>query len=310
MLPTRAWELGAGVIISIMHKEGRFNSLKASHREWLFLAGLAMILFAALTFDKKTEFPGYSATLPVLGSIFLILSNGKLSSIILGNRVMVFIGLVSYSWYLWHWPLLSFARIGIDERLSLHAGLLISAVALFIAYLSYLFVETPFRKRIHLSNPKIILGYILVSAALLLPTALGYLLKGIPQRLSPEVVQVDKDKLERVADRCLVGYGAKTYSRDESCLPNSSQDAVALVGDSHAAALRGGVEKYAKKNNLVVYQINKASCPMLVGATRTINTYPAHGAECDEFNKNALNLISENKKSNCYYLRLVGLGHL
>ncbi|MBN5408485.1 acyltransferase [Serratia marcescens] len=296
MLPTRAWELGAGVIISIMHKEGRFNSLKASHREWLFLAGLAMILFAALTFDKKTEFPGYSATLPVLGSIFLILSNGKLSSIILGNRVMVFIGLVSYSWYLWHWPLLSFARIGIDERLSLHAGLLISTVALFIAYLSYLFVETPFRKRVHLSNPKIIFGYILVSAALLLPTALGYLLKGIPQRLSPEVVQVDKDKLERVADRCLVGYGAKTYSRDETCLPNSSQDAVALVGDSHAAALRGGVEKYAKNNNLVVYQINKASCPMLVGATRTINTYPAHGAECDEFNKNALNLISENKK--------------
>lgn len=296
MLPTRAWELGLGVMLSIMHREGRLNSLSLRAKEIVFILGLALVIFSAVTFDKHTSFPGYAAILPVLGSLLIILGNGRISSILLGNRIMVFIGLVSYSWYLWHWPLLSFARIGIDGQLSVYSGLFISAIALFIAYLSYLFVETPFRKGFKFENKKIIFGYIAISILLFLPTSLGYLLKGIPQRVNPAVAQAENDKLNRIADRCLVGYGSTSYSKDKSCLANDQQDAVALVGDSHAAALRGGVEVYAKKSNMGVYQLTKASCPMLLGVTRMMNSYPSHATECDTYNKKVLELISSNEK--------------
>ncbi|TFZ50265.1 acyltransferase [Serratia proteamaculans] len=296
MLPTRAWELGMGVILSIMHREGRFNSLSLKIKEIIFIVGIVLILFAAVNFDKHTSFPGYAATLPVLGSLLIILGNGRISSIILGNRIMVFIGLVSYSWYLWHWPLLSFARLAIDSKLSVYNGLIISSIALFIAYLSYLFVETPFRKGFKLENKKIILGYMIISALLILPGSFGYLLQGVPQRVNTAVAQAEIDKLDRVADRCLVGYGSTSYSKDKSCLANAQQDAVALVGDSHAAALRGGVEQYAKKSNMGVYQLTKASCPMLLGATRVISSYPSHASECEAYNEKVMKLITSNEK--------------
>ncbi len=296
MLPTRAWELGLGVMLSIMHKEGRLNSLSLKVKELLFIIGLALIIFAAINFDKHTSFPGYAATLPVLGSLLIIIGNGRISSILLGNSVMTFIGLVSYSWYLWHWPLLSFSRLGINGQLSVYSGLLISLVALFIAYLSYLFVEIPFRKGFKFTNKKIILGYLAISMLMLFPTSISYLLQGIPQRVNPAVAQAEVDKLDRIADRCLVGYGSTSYSKDKSCLPNSQQDAVALVGDSHAAALRGGVEQYARKTNMGVYQLTKASCPMLLGVTRMMDSYPSHATECETYNKKVLDLITNSEK--------------
>lgn len=296
MLPTRAWELGVGVILSIMHKEGRFNSLSLNKKEFLFIIGLGLILFSGVNFDKNTNFPGYAAVLPVLGSSLILIGNARISSVLLGNRVMVFIGLVSYSWYLWHWPLLSFSRLAIDNKLPVSNGLIISAIALLIAYVSYLFVETPFRKGFKFTNKKIIVGYSIISLLMMFPIGMGYLLQGIPQRVSPVVAQAEIDKLEQVADRCLVGYGSTTYSKDISCVPNSLQDGVALVGDSHAAALKGGVEQYAKKSNMVVYQLTKASCPMLLGSTRMMNSYPSHATECESYNKKVLGLITDNEK--------------
>ncbi|MGQ8704756.1 acyltransferase family protein [Serratia sp. TSA_198.1] len=296
MLPTRAWELGIGVMLSIMHKEGRFNSLSILKKEFLLIIGLSLILFSAVAFNKNTMFPGYAALLPVLGSAMIILGNGRISALLLGNRFMVFIGLVSYSWYLWHWPLLSFARLGINGQLPMHSGIIISGIALFIAYLSYLFVETPFRKGFKFSNNKIIFGYVAASLILLSPTFAAYLLQGIPQRVNPAVAQAEIDKLDRIADRCLVGYGSTSYSKDKSCVPNTGQDAVALVGDSHAAALRGGVDQYAKKSNMAVYQLTKASCPMLLGATKAMGDYPSHAAECESYNSKVLALITRNEK--------------
>ncbi|MFP7606180.1 SGNH hydrolase domain-containing protein [Serratia quinivorans] len=136
----------------------------------------------------------------------------------------------------------------------------------------------------------------IISALLILPSSIGYLLQGIPQRVNTAVAQAEIDKLERIADPCLVGYGSTSYSKDKSCLANDQQNAVALVGDSHAAALRGGVEQYAKKSNMGVYQLTKASCPMLLGVTRVISSYPSHASECETYNKKVIELITSNEK--------------
>jgi peptidoglycan/LPS O-acetylase OafA/YrhL len=294
MLPTRAWELGAGVMLAILMKQNRIAPLSATLRESVFILGLGLMLIPAFTFNAQTQFPGYAALLPTLGAVLIILGNGRLSAWMLGNRFMTFIGLVSYSWYLWHWPLLSFARLSLNERLPVSTGLMISTMALFIAYLSYRFIETPFRKGFKYHESRIIFGYIALVFILMLPTSAFYLTKGAPQRVDPVIAQAEADKLERVADKCLIGQGFSTYSTDKSCIGSTSIPSIVLLGDSHAASLRGGVDRYAEKHQMSVSQLTKATCPMMLGTQRTMSAYPSHAAECEKYNDAAIKFVLDN----------------
>ncbi|NLU16206.1 MAG: acyltransferase family protein [Serratia liquefaciens] len=294
MLPTRAWELGAGVMLAILMKQNRIPPLSTVLKELSFLLGLGLMIVPALTFNAQTQFPGYAALLPTLGAVLIILGNGRLSAWLLGNRLMTFIGLVSYSWYLWHWPLLSFARLSINDKLPISVGLMISTVALFIAYLSYRFVETPFRKGFKYPDSRIIFGYLALVFILMLPTSAFYLTKGIPQRVDPVVAQAEADKLERVADKCLIGQGMSSYSTDKACIGNTKVNSVALLGDSHAASLRGGVDRYADERHMSVFQLTKATCPMMLGTLRTMSAYPSHAAECEKYNDAAIKFVIDN----------------
>lgn len=296
MLPTRAWELGMGVLLAIAQQQNRLSAQVGWLKELQFILGSALIIIAASRFSSETSFPGTAALLPALGAILLILGNGRLSNWVLGNPLMVFIGLVSYSWYLWHWPLLSFARLSANAPLSLGATLTIAIIALAIAYLSYRFIETPFRQGRRYPDNKVIHGYLTFIVILMLPTSIFYFSKGAAQRVSPVVAQAEADKLERVADKCLIGQGNTAYSTDSTCLDNSKNVGIALLGDSHAASLRGGVDRYARQHKMSVYQLTKATCPMLLGVFRTMNAYPSHAAECAEYNAKALDFVIANPK--------------
>lgn len=296
MLPTRAWELGAGVMLAILLKKNRIPPLSNALKEFTFLLGLSLMLIPAFIFNAQTQFPGYSALLPTLGAVFIILGNGRISNALLGNRLMTFIGLVSYSWYLWHWPLLSFARLSVNGTLPLGAALMISTAALFLAYLSYRFVESPFRKGFKYPEGRVIFGYLALAFILMLPTSIFYLTKGLPQRVDPVVAQAEVDKLERVADKCLIGQGITTYSVDKSCIGDANVDSIALLGDSHAASLRGGIDHYAKEHQMSVYQLTKATCPMMLGTLRTMSVYPSHAAECEKYNDSVIKYVTENAK--------------
>ncbi len=127
--------------------------------------------FGIILQQRNPLFPGAAALVPTLGALLLILGNGRLSGWLLGNPVMVFVGLVSYSWYLWHWPLLSFARLSASQPLPLSATLTIVSLALVIAYLSYRYIETPFRQGWRLQESSIIRGYLSLIAILMLPTS-------------------------------------------------------------------------------------------------------------------------------------------
>ncbi|MCP1106402.1 acyltransferase [Serratia nevei] len=296
MLPTRAWELGMGVWLAIAQQQHRLPAQPAWLKELQFILGSILIILSASYFSSETAFPGAAALLPTLGTLLLILGNGRLSGWLLGNPLMVFIGLVSYSWYLWHWPLLSFARLAANQPLSLGATLAISTVALAIAYISYRFIETPFRQGWRYQENKVIGGYLSLIAILMLPTSIFYLTEGATQPVSAAVTQAEADKLERVADKCLIGQGNTSYSTESVCLDSSKNAGIALLGDSHAASLRGGVDHYAKQHQLSVYQLTKATCPMLIGVFRTMKAYPSHAAECAEYNAKALDFVINNPK--------------
>jgi peptidoglycan/LPS O-acetylase OafA/YrhL len=147
LLPTRAWELLIGAwpaIVLSTRDPARWLKESVS---W---AGLAAILAAIFLYNRETRFPGITALPPCVGAALIIWANrSSCTSVgkILAWPPLVYIGLISYSLYLWHWPLLAFGRYLVPGPLSVGERGLLLLIGLVLAALSLKFVETPFRQR-------------------------------------------------------------------------------------------------------------------------------------------------------------------
>lgn len=150
-LPTRAWELMAGALVGYLLFSRRDQSEKFSHlaKEVASAVGIAFILGSMLALDKSARFPGLPALLPVTGALLVILfaTPETWTGRILGCRFLVGIGLISYSLYLWHQPLFAFARIRSFSEPSLAFYGLLILIACGLAWMTWSFVEQPFRTR-------------------------------------------------------------------------------------------------------------------------------------------------------------------
>ena len=164
LLHTRAWELLAGSVAAfIVQKNGvRNNNLFA-------LLGLAAIIFSIFTYDESTPFPSVYALVPVLGVILLILFAGKetLAARALSFKLLVGMGLVSYSAYLWHQPLFAFAKIYSKNEPELLTNSTLIVLTFTLAYLSWKFIEKPFRNSSTI-NVTSLLSTIFISSLLLI----------------------------------------------------------------------------------------------------------------------------------------------
>ena len=240
LLPTRAWELGAGVLLALWKPQpvtGRAASL-------MNLLGWLLIIASSVLISSDDHFPGWVAIIPVVAGCLMIGARSELNQLLLENPLMRFIGKISYSWYLWHWPLLSLARICSDNPLTIWQGLMISTFALGIAWFSWRFVEQPFRQT-GAGTRWVIPGYcassLLAAGAMVLLWQTG----GMKSRVSELVVNADSWKISAQRNPCLLSYGANLPSKDSECQPNTTRPGIALIGDSHAAALRASVSGYA-----------------------------------------------------------------
>ena len=142
LAPTRVWELFAGSIAAfIAQKQGvKKNNL-------LSLIGLAAIVFSIFAFDKSTPFPSVYTLVPVLGVALLVLYADKetFAARLLSTKILVGMGLISYSAYLWHQPLFAFMRIRMVEHPSTVLVSALSILSVFLAYFSWRYVEKPLR---------------------------------------------------------------------------------------------------------------------------------------------------------------------
>lgn len=257
LLPTRAWELLLGAFLATIATK---HITKRWAVEILSWAGLLSILCAATIYDRESRFPGIAAVLPCAGAALVIWSNNcTVTSVakLLTLRPIVFIGLISYSLYLWHWPVLTFARYLSIDPIPVTQRVMLIAMSVVIAILSWKFIEMPFRKRLIFDNQIHIVTFGGVTAAFFLSVGLAiYKSHGVPSRLNAEVLHysngsskdydfVQKMSYEVSLKDALAGDFIELGSGDKQ-MPIS----LILWGDSHSVALIPLIDILCKEHSI------------------------------------------------------------
>jgi peptidoglycan/LPS O-acetylase OafA/YrhL len=269
--PFRAWELLLGALLAM----DIAPALPPSKRNPVAVVGVGCIAAAVFGYSKETLFPGLAALLPTIGAVMIIWSGtaGKtLVSAVLSSRPFVFVGKVSYSWYLWHFCLLAFANYlsigGIDTKQAV-----ITIVGSFaIAVLSWHFVEQPFRR---MKVPTHLRAVALPAAITAMFVGVGLFItyeKGVPSRFPPDGQKILAGATDFNPDRerCLRG-DIEAIRRGELCKLNAIEDDApqfALWGDSQAEVIRGGIERAASLQRKPGVFIGADGCAPLIGIER------------------------------------------
>jgi peptidoglycan/LPS O-acetylase OafA/YrhL len=296
LLPGRAWELGVGVALAVAEQRATRAPTLARFSLAMGLAGVILIVAPLFLLNAHSLFPGAAAVPSVLGTAMLIAVPASwVNRRLLSLPPLVFVGRVSYSWYLWHWPLLSYLNILCGAKLPRAAPLVAIAVAFAVAVLSFFFIEQPFRRSASPPRP-LLLRYALVSAGLLAACAAIWLSHGLPQRY-PQLARMEAANPPLSSDPCLIDNDDDQPNLSARCYdPADPRPSVALWGDSHAAALAPGLRSAAIEQGYGLVQLNKAACLPLSGALRYIPLIPAQAATCLSFNRRVLTLLQSDAR--------------
>ena len=265
LAPTRVWELMLGALLAaaiLPPIESR------ALREIACLAGLGLIAYALFRFSSTTLFPGPAALIPCLGAALIIYAGeeGKSSLVskVLRLEPVVFIGLISYSLYLWHWPLLVFGRYwNIVPLTHLQiAGLLATSVVL--AALSWAYVEQPFRQRQRPISRRLIFAGAATAMGIVAAFGVETMHKGLPSRFSPEVLAVKKT-LKTAADSKIL-KSCRGHTLDNPCVVGAPvRPTYAVWGDSHAGAMIPAIARLAQRYQRSVEAFFTPGCAPLLG---------------------------------------------
>jgi len=254
LLPTRAWELLLGSLLALLP----VGAMRAPQwlKEMICVSGIALILWPVFAYTESTVFPGLSALPPCLGAAFVIWANTGTttrSSVLLRTRPVIFIGLISYSLYLWHWPLFAYATYWFGGHAPLSVRLTLLLAGFVFAVLSWRYVETPFRVRKVCGTRRSILTF--AGGSLLALCALGFVLltnEGFPSRLSPEARRFADGKNDRPAinDNTLtLGDAAAGKFYRFGDLKSTAPAGILVWGDSHAKSAVPAFDSLAREMN-------------------------------------------------------------
>jgi peptidoglycan/LPS O-acetylase OafA/YrhL len=320
---TRAWELAVGAGLALAMPLVR--KIPASTASILVAAGLAAIVYSALFFDSSTAWPGSAAAVPVLGAAAVIaggeVSKTSVFSRLLSARLMVWVGGISYSLYLWHWPLLTAATAHWDGNLGVKRGLLVVALSVVPAWLCHVLVENPvrFSKRLRSNSLSLSLGanFTVVGVLAGLVLVLAIPLQTQSADASPpagaEVVRQDPssapdlwavDTYSRVVPSPATATKDVPSSYAEGCAQNEkgaevliceygdpdSETVVALVGDSKAQQWQSVLQTIAEERSWKFVMLSKSACPFSPAAT--VNRDGIY-TTCPEWNDQAFDAVLE-----------------
>jgi peptidoglycan/LPS O-acetylase OafA/YrhL len=272
LLHSRAWELLVGSFIAF-YFSWRPQSTHTTY--WLnqaaTLLGLGLIGYALVGFDGSTPFPGFNALVPTLGAALIILfADGRTwVGRALSTRFLVLIGMISYSAYLWHQPVFAFARHSSLVEPELPVMLALAGLSLVLAWLSWRFIEQPFRIKGRF-NRRQIFGFSATASVLFVALGLtGYVNNGFTQRFKVDPAIFEEFADPQVRDRCDRNYDGKGWNID-FCLfglaDSTATPDVAMFGDSHSEALLSTFDAAAREQGETLVHIGLGGCLPLLGA--------------------------------------------
>lgn len=294
LLPPRAWELLAGALLAL----GAVPVVRQRlWRELWSWSGLALIAFAVLTYDRHTVFPGIMAIPPVLGTALLLhCAPGTLAGRLLVLPPLVGIGLISYSLYLWHWPLIVFTEYAIDSNVTGATRIAVLLASLALAWVSWRFVERPFRNARAFSRQRIFImsGTGMAMAAMVAGLMLP--LGGWSGRFSPQVNHfiAGHDDISPKRAACL--SKAIDGERPECTFGARAAPSVLVWGDSHGVELSWVLGQTLGRHGQAVMERTRGSCPPMIGYS------VANDPGCALFNQGVLAQISQTPSIRRVYL--------
>jgi hypothetical protein len=327
---SRAWEFGIGAIVALA--SGMFARMRPNIRLWASLIGLGAIIFSGFFYTDATQFPGIHALIPVLGAALAISAGCGArikSEAVLDNRIMQWLGKVSYPWYLWHWPILVLAPYvwpHVTFTWILNLGLM--AFALILAAATYYVLELPvrrfaFHRAVWAVAGLSLMGVVVTTGTFINSSVTALLTASAPSTATapvkhvnnnrvvdpftsrlksgpvyPSVLKAGSDTPDYPAD-CIVSYAATT---SPACLIDQYGNAtsasigpnrVVLIGDSHAGEWFPDVYGVARRLGWDTEVLTKESCPL---ASITIENAALDGpySQCNQWRTNMFQrLLSE-----------------
>jgi peptidoglycan/LPS O-acetylase OafA/YrhL len=292
---TRFWELMAGAILAyITHthtlgiEQGYRTHLRAMFSPNLQSSiGIACIVIGVAYIHEHSLFPGYWATLPVLGAVLLINAGPGtwINRTILSNRFAVWLGLISFPLYLWHWPTLVFARIIEGGTLSTSYRIAAVLIAIGLSWLTYLLIEKPIRFGGHPQIKAIILTVLMCIVAFIgyntyTRDGLNFRLSQIQFRLPPVLQSLGQ--VQSPGD-----HQRASAPKDQSPIPQSRPQ-IWLWGDSYAGHLIAGYQARFGQDFEIV-RLNTNGCPPILGLEL------AHRRNCSAANQAVLERIANER---------------
>ncbi|WP_173955117.1 acyltransferase family protein [Polynucleobacter tropicus] len=285
---TRFWELMIGAILAYiaLNQKTMLDRLKASNislsqariNHWISIGGAVFLLVGIFQINKNSPFPGFLALLPTLGAALLIAAGERawLNRVVLSNRLLVWIGLISFPLYLWHWPLLSFAHILQGKMPSAEIRSLVLLTSIVLSALTYYCIEKPIRtNQFNKLKASILLVLLIVIGYIGFNTyqrdGLTFRLNQIQFRLPPILqalsvkdpsasgLDIGPPKIDCSLSKLGAPAGAICFTKEELQKP-----ALFLWGDSYAAHLLIGYEeRFASQYR--ISRLGYNGCPPIMG---------------------------------------------
>ena len=294
LAPFRAWELGLGALLAL-------GAFPAPHRHALRTLvgglGIAAIAVAVITYTPATPFPGAAALLPCLGAAAIIWAGSGGHHPVgdaLSLRPVVLVGLISYSLYLWHWPILSLWRYFALRELTPVETATAVAMAVAAAVVSWRWIERPFRGRSGLLDRRQLFAAALAVMVLAVgASAVAIVAEGWPGRLEPDVRLL----MAGASDRRPRNWSCENTPAEDIragrlCRVGSEQAATPsflLWGDSHGRVLSDAIGAAAARGGAAGLLALRVRCAALPGVHRSED---GSGDKCDAFNQSVLDFLA------------------
>ncbi len=269
LLYARGWELMIGSLCALLVTDTNLIAkVSKVYKECLAWLGFLLILFSIFFFNDATPTAGSYTLIPTIGTALIILfsNNNSYLGKILSHRLLVFIGLLSYSTYLWHQPLLAFSRYYFGENFGLGIAGALCLLSFVLGYLSWRFIEKPFRFGFFGGNRqrRVYTTFIILSVSIVALSSYGKNERGFPERLDSNVRSIYQTtgQYEQV-ETCFVTV-SDTFDLSQCLANKAGYKSALIIGDSHAASLFPSLKRELAKENWNLSMLTYARCVPII----------------------------------------------